>query len=189
MERDLLISRDGPRFVHAAGLLIPRLAVDHLCLALLHRQKFLCPLIQPASIFRALFGLHPPQRSSYRIVWSWRSTNIPSSLPSKLVGGNGARVQRGGLPLASLTAVAAVARAVEGVVLDREFVLLRGLIEIAQRCMQRTFITDEKGTAIKVRGAGRRGGASGRVRGEGGDGGHLALAQLPLGDALKPGSL
>lgn len=42
------------------------------------------------------------------------------------------------------------------VALDKEFVLLRGLIEIAQRRMQYTSITDEKGAAIKVRKAGRR---------------------------------
>jgi len=64
--------------------------------------------------------------------------------------------QHVGLPLASLTAVAAVTRAVEGVAFDREFVLLRGLIEIAQRRMQYASITDEKGAAIKVRKAGRR---------------------------------
>jgi hypothetical protein len=77
--------------------------------------------------------------------------------------------------------VAAVTRAVEGVAFDREFVLLRGLIEIAQRCMQRTFITDEKGTAIKVRGAGRRDGASGRVQGEGGDARLRACSARSLG--------
>ena len=71
-------------------------------------------------------------------------------------GGNDARVQRVGLPPASSTAVAAVARAVDRVALDKEFVLLRGLIEIAQRRMQYTSITDEKGAAIKVRKAGRR---------------------------------
>jgi hypothetical protein len=60
------------------------------------------------------------------------------------------------MPPASLTAVPAVARAVDRVALDKEFVLLRGLIEIAQRRMQYTSITDEKGAAIKVRKAGRR---------------------------------
>jgi hypothetical protein len=60
------------------------------------------------------------------------------------------------LPPASSTAVAAIARAVDRVALDKESVLLRGLIEIAQRRMHYTFITDEKGTAIKVRRAGRR---------------------------------
>ena len=42
------------------------------------------------------------------------------------------------------------------VALDKEFVLLRGLIEIAQRRMQYTSITDENGAAIKIRKAGRR---------------------------------
>jgi hypothetical protein len=60
------------------------------------------------------------------------------------------------MPPVSLTAVAAVARPLDRSPFDKEFVLLRGLIEIAQRRMQYTSITDEKGAAIKVRKAGRR---------------------------------
>jgi len=74
------------------------------------------------------------------------------------------------LPPASSTAVAAVARAVDRVALNKEFVLLPGLIDIAQRRTHYAFITDEKRTAIKVRsGRTERNGASGLVQGEGGD--------------------